>query len=233
MRGAAAMNSSLEPRRFAGSTLQPGDAAIPSGMDKQALVWGWFAEIFSNPPSLETLVSYRHGRGAEWLADLYEMPELTEGIACMIGTLAEPTADDRLVVTLGTTFNRLFVGVGGRSTVAPYESAYRGNGRLFQQPFTEMNALMREFGLTLGDGCAEPADHISIELALMSHLLFAADPASQTMLERLRGWVPAFCADCIATDTSGFWAGAAQALAALTARQGPYVDHRPMPTQGG
>jgi len=220
------MNKPLAPRQLT-------DAAGLNELHDQALVWGWLSAIFANPPSLEVVSSYRHGQGAGWLTELGGKPELAGGIARMTAALADPMPDDRLVATFGTAFNRLFVGIGGGSTVAPYESAYRGNGRLFQQPFTEMNDLMREFGLTPGEGCVEPADHISIELALMSHLLFSADPASQAMLERLQGWVPAFCADCIATDTSGFWAGAAQALAALTAQQNPYADHGPMPTQGG
>lgn len=226
MRPGAVMNKPLAPHQLAEATDLP-------ERHGQALVWGWLCEIFAGPPSLDAVNSYRRGRGAEWLAQLSERTELAEGIARMAGALADPMPDDRLVAALGITFNRLFVGIGGRSTVAPYESAYCGNGRLFQQPFTEMNALLRELGLTLGDGCVEPADHISIELALVSHLLVAENPASQAMLERLRGWLPAFCADCIAKDTSGFWAGAAQALAALAAEQDLAVDHHPVSTQGG
>ena len=225
------MNKVLQPRQLAASV--PDETAMPGEMQKRVLVWGWLAEIFSKPPTLETLASYRSGPGADWLNDLGDDPLLAEGVAGMARALASPEDNDRLVATLGVAYNRLFVGIGGFATVAPYESAYRGNGRLFQQPFSEMNALMAELGLTVAEGCAEPADHISIELALMSHLLFAADPASQAMLERLQGWVPAFCADCIAKDTSGFWAGAAQALAAMVAQENPYADHGPIPTQGG
>ncbi len=227
------MNRSLQSGQLAGAApLSDGVAVLPE-MRKRALVLAWLAEVFSRQPTLEAVVSYRRGQGADWLDELHEDPLLAEGIAGMIAALAAPIEDEKLVAAVGLAFNRLFVGMGGHATVAPYESAYRGNGRLFQQPFTEMNALMAELGLTVADGCAEPADHISIELALTSHLLLAASPASQAMLERLQGWVPAFCADCIARDTSGFWAGAARALAALTAQGSPYADHGPVPTQGG
>lgn len=232
MRGPA-MNRPLHSRPIATTSPAPEAAAILAEDRQQALVWAWLAQMFSTPPTPDTIASYRGGAGAAWLEELGGRPPLASGIAGMAKALAAPLDDAGLAAALGLAFNRLFTGIGGHMMIAPYESAYRGNGRLFQQPFSEMNAFMSRFGLTVADGCAEPADHISIELALMSHLLFAADPASQAMLERLQGWVPAFCADCIARDTSGFWAGAAQALAALAAQQDPYADHGPIPTQGG
>lgn len=185
----------------------PDGAVMFPEMPKRTLVWAWLGEIFSRQPSLEAIALYRRGPGAVWLNELREDTILAEGVAGMIKAPTTPVEDGQLIATLGIAFNRMFAGIGGRATVPPYESAYHGNGRLFQQPFSEMKALMVKFGLTTRDGCVEPADHISIELALMSHLLFAASPASLAMLKRLQGWVPAFCADCIVRDTSGFWAG--------------------------
>lgn len=208
-------------------------AAALSPQQRRALVWAWFGEIFANQPTLETVASYRRGHGAAWLDELLEDKVLAEGIAGMIEVLAAPVEDGKLVATLGIAFNRLFAGLGGPATVAPYESAYRGNGRLFQQPVSEMNALMADCGLMVGIGCVEPADHISIELTLKSHFLFSADPASLAMLERLQGWVPAFCSDCIAGDRSGFWAGAARALAALTAQAAAHAGHISRTSHGG
>jgi TorA-specific chaperone len=116
---------------------------------------------------------------------------------------------------LNASFCRLFLGAGGlHGNAPPYESAYCGGGRLFQQPTAEMTELLAAYGLDVAAECCEPPDHLAIELAVMEALLTApvVHPASvEALLDRLLGWVPAFAERCAACDPLGFYA----ALAAL------------------
>ena len=199
-------------------------AAANEQAQHRALVWAFLANVFSDQPTRETVSSYRRGPGAAWLAQLCDDSELGASAKAVVEVLWSPEDDDALTARIATAYGRLFLGIGGPATVAPYESAYRGNGRLFGEPVAEMERWLAAADLSLDRRCSEPADHLSVELALISRLVFAGDPASAAMLSRIRDWVPAFCVDCRKRDESGFWAGFASVLAAWIAAQPNTVD---------
>ncbi|MWP39560.1 hypothetical protein GQY15_18495 [Rhodobacter sphaeroides] len=191
--------------------------APAAGAGEIAPLCAWLAEVFIAPPSAPEIGAYRRGEAAAWLASLAADPDFAPGAAAMRQALAGEGSDEALAARLGTAFNRLFLGFGGRRTVVPCESAWRGNGRLYQAPAAEMQHLLARADLSLGAGCVEPPDHISVELALLSFLLVSGDPGTDAMKERLQGWIPAFCARCLEEDTTGFWGGAARLLTAAVA----------------
>ncbi|WP_372399672.1 molecular chaperone TorD family protein [Azospirillum sp. HJ39] len=140
------------------------------------------------------------------------------------------------VPALNRAFCLLFLGAGGPRSAAPYESAYRGNGRLFQEPAAEMAALLDRLGRRPAPDFPEAPDHLVIELALLEETLRGAadgDPQAAAtagaLLARLRRWVPAFAAACRANDPTGFYAAAAVLLDRLL-RPGFAVDRAPLPS---
>lgn len=198
----------------------PAGIADPAVSDEGALrafVWTWLGSLFATAPDVAAVAAYRRGDGAGWLARLAAVEGLADGVAAMREALAGDRSDAEVTAAICTAYGRLFLGIGGPDTVAPYESGWRGDGRLFQAPTGEMETLLAAHDLSVG-GC-EPADHLSVELALMAHLTFAGDPDAAVLLDRIEDWVPAFCADCMTRDRSGFWAGAASVLAALIATE--------------
>jgi TorA-specific chaperone len=121
---------------------------------------------------------------------------------------------------LATAFTHLFDGVDGPRTVSLYESAHvSDSGRLFQESARDMDRLLRHSDVSTADALAEPADHLSIELALLARLMRrhdtdgAAHQAQITLLdEHLLVWVPIFVDRCRNADHTGFYAGAAWVL---------------------
>lgn len=187
-----------------------------------AAVAEWLAGLFLAPLPLAAVVSFREGFEASLLDELERQPGCTQGVRAMKAVLAngEPTA---LTRQLGIAFMQLFEGTGGPRTVSPFESAHAGaGGRLFQAPAQDMDRLLSTAGLRLTRGAHEPADHLSVELALLAHMM--RDPGQRhgtaSFLERrLLAWVPGFAEAVGTADPAGFYAGAASVLAGFLAEQ--------------
>lgn len=182
---------------------------VPGPMADRALLWHWLAEVFLAPPSAERLTALREGAGAKWLAALATEPAFGAAVDEIRAALAG--VQDTAPLTIA--FNRAFLGLGGRHTLAPNESAWTGGG-LFRAPAAEMAALLAACDLSLAEGCCEAPDHLSVELMLLAHLETHADPRADALRDRLRLWLPGFCAAVRAEDRTGFWAGAAALLLA-------------------
>jgi TorA-specific chaperone len=166
-----------------------------------------FADFFAAPLEAADVAALRADGRLGGLAPLCDRPagQRARGVLAGFGDAAEAASD------LNAAFCCLFLGAGGPDGNAPpYESAYCGSGRLFQEPTAEMAKLLAAHGLGVAEGCCEPADHLAIELALLAALLAGPEPAT-ALVDRLLGWVPGFAARCAACDATGFYA----ALAAL------------------
>jgi len=196
----------------------------PAAVADRALLWHWLAEVFLAPPSADRLTALREGAGSKWLAALGTEPAFAEALTEIRAALASPLEAVRLQTRLTIAFNGLFLGLGGKRTLAPNESAWTHGGRLFQAPVAEMAALMVACDLHLAEGCCEAPDHLSVELMLLAHLEAHADPRAEALQARLRLWLPGFCAAVRAEDRTGFWAGAAALLLAA-------LDHNSLTTQ--
>ena len=196
------------------------DAEMATALTAQrALAFSWLADVFLVPPTRETVASYRRGDRVAWLAELEGDDDLATGIRAVMTALNAEVDDEDMTSHLGIAFGRLFAGIGGPNTVAPYESAYCGNGHLFQAPVSEMKQFIAETGLSVDRSVGEPPDHLSIELTFAAHLIFAGHPRAEEMLGRLQNWIPRFCADCVCRDATGFYAGAALALDGLVSAE--------------
>lgn len=189
--------------------VSPGDVA--SQKDWDATVTEWLAGLFLMPLSSDAIASYRSGLGAILLDELEQRADCRDGVMRMRSALGGLQSVPALTRKVGTAFATLFEGAGGPRTVSPFESAHVGpGGRLFQVAAVDMERLLREAGLTMIRNVGEPADHLSIELALLARQL--RDPSHQgaaSFLDRrLLTWVPGFVDQVRTADHTGFYAGA-------------------------
>lgn len=184
----------------------------------------WLAGVFVTQPTAETVAAARSDAAAPLLAALLADPDLGPGTQRLVTALAEPVDDVALAARLGKAFAMLFLGIGGPGTVSPYESVWR-TGRLFQEPAGDMNRLLATHNLTMV-AAGEAADHLSVELMLLAHLAGTNHPDETALLRRLAGWVPDFAEAAIARDDTGYFAGAAQMLARLVAREQARADQQ-------
>ncbi len=217
------------------SAAMPADAtAVPDAdaatslalADRRRRAWilTWIAGLFATPPSRDLVASYRRGEAALILGELAGDTDLAPGILRMSTALDVDLDDEAATARLGIAHARLFLGVGGPETIAPYESAIRCGGRLFQAPTGEMAALLAAHDLCVAETLREPPDHLSIELALMARLIATDHSDRPAFLERLTAWVPEFCDLVVDRDASGFWAGAAEVLTVVLDHESRDVD---------
>jgi len=214
----------------------PQVAAVPhedaghSDVERRAVIADWLAAVFLRPLSMEFIGSLDTGADAAMLDLLDGDDAFRPGVASMRAALASGGAHADLERRLATEFTLLFAGAGGPNTVPPYASAYLSErGSLFQEATGEMDALLRRHDLAVGDALREPADHLSIELAMLAHLR-RMGPSGEADASRLRvhllAWTPAFSRRCADLDRTGFYAGAALLLDALLADEP--ADHAPI-----
>lgn len=188
----------------------------PTREDRAAILV-WLAGFFAAPPTAATIAAHRRGAGAALLAELAEDALLGPGAQRMRAALAADVDDDALAARLERVFGLLLLGIGGPETAAPYESVHR-DGRMFGEATGEMNRLLADHDLSVALS-GEPADHLSIEAALLARLVETGHPDRAPLAARLAAWTPDFAARLAVRDPSGLWAGAAHALAAAAGRE--------------
>lgn len=203
------------------ATPEAGHAATSTPTDlatAHAAVLALVARLFAAPPTPAIIAALRRIASGAVLAELPDDGTVLDGLAPLLAPLAEPVDATTLALDLERTFGALFLGLAGPRTVPPYESAWRGSGRLFQQPVADMTALLATLDIHAALP-GEPADHVAIETELLAHLVAIAHPARAALAERLAVWLPGFQDALVVTDPTGFYAGAATALLAAVERE--------------
>lgn len=199
--------------------------------DWDATLADWLAGLFAAPLSADTVASYRTGMGAVLLEALDDQPGCEAGVLAMAAALAASEPVPSVTRRLGRAFTHLFEGVGGPQTVSPFESVHASQpGRLFQASSTSMERRLHEAQIAPTTGHREPSDHISIELALLAHLIRSGAPLRrQTELldDHLLAWAPAFAAAVEINDDTGFYAGAASVLVGFLLEKRAALMDRP------
>lgn len=187
---------------------------------QRAIVYEWLASLFAAALPASAVESYRSGDGAPFLAALSVVDALQPGIDQMRQVLATEHSTAALTARLGTSFNLLFLGVGGPNAVSPYESAIVSErGLLFQEPTERMSEMLASLGLSVADNCGEPSDHLSVELSVQAQLVDLGSSDQGAFARHLLTWVPEFCHACIVSDGLGFYAGAARVLEAFLGQE--------------
>jgi TorA-specific chaperone len=185
--------------------------------DWRSDVWRLLAGLFAAPLTEAAVESYRDGEGSAFLSELRQVPALRPGIERMRQALQLLPPGAAGAAQLARAYTLLFSGVGGPDTVALYESCFTEDyGRLFGVAEGAMRGLLTRLDLRIAACGNEPADHVAIELAAMAELVaHAPEQEQRAFLDRLKAWIPAFCAACVSFDRDGFYAGAAIVLDAF------------------
>lgn len=218
-----------------------GDCTFPETGElarNRAALYHWFALAFFQPPSDEDVYSLREGAMWVLLRSLEATPAAGDGVAAMHRALAAGTPANA-ASALGAAYTRIFDGAGGHAIAPPYRSVYESAGGLLcQQATAEMDRVLRQHRMRLDDKVHEPADHLSIQLEVMSQLaLRVAEEAelhSRPLLpllaeqvdfltNQLLAWVRRFAERVAAVDASGYYAGLASVLVAFLDQDSAYL----------
>jgi TorA-specific chaperone len=192
---------------------RPGDAA------SLAVVADWLAGIFAAPLSPASVCALRTQDGRDLLRLTGDELGSAIGVDSLQAALHRCPSSHATHLAFARAYTALFDGVGGPHSVSLCESAHdSATGRLFGPATGEMEALLRRCGRSVRHDLREPADHLSIELALLTAQLRVGDDAAVTLLQRrLESWTPRAAARCADADTSGFYTAAMTVLGELLA----------------
>jgi TorA maturation chaperone TorD len=182
-------------------------------MNVAAELAGWLAAIFAAPVEPGDIAHWRSPEGEAALAALAAEAGVRAEVAATLAALgADPAALER-------AYHRLFSGLAGPRTVAPYQSVFTSpRGLLWQEPAGEMKILLERYDLHPDGVLAHEApDHLAVELALLAELLRRRDEAGvrHLLAAHLVPWVGRFAEACGEVDEQGFYAAAARAAARL------------------
>ncbi|MFT3848624.1 MAG: molecular chaperone TorD family protein [Propionivibrio sp.] len=217
------------------------ECALPSTGElarNRAALYHWFALAFFQPPSDEDVYSQRDGAMWVLLQSLEATPAAGDGVAAMKRALTAGTPSNA-ASALGAAYTRIFDGAGGHAIAPPYRSVYdSAGGLLCQQATAEMDRVLRQHRMRLDDKVHEPADHLSIQLEVMSQLaLRVAEEAelqsrplpplfaeqADFLTNQLLAWVRRFAERVAAVNTSGYYAGLASVLVAFLDQDRAYL----------
>ena len=124
---------------------------------------------------------------------------------------------------LAVDYAWLFIGPGP-GLAPPYESVYTSPGRRFYgEALSEVTEALRDEGMAVDGEFGAPADHLAVELSFMQYLCdggapqaggAVAEPSSRERRQRefldrhLLRWTPAWAADVVREDRTGFYRAA-------------------------
>ncbi len=201
----------------------PGEPADQLSDAERAFIYRWFAALFAREPSVEMLSVYRSDEGRTLLDELGRREALAPIVEQIRDQIAPSEDLAAKAMDLAGAFSRLFLGVAGRRSAPPYESAYVSDtGRLFQEPTARAAELLQDLDLRVPEGFPEPPDHLAVLLSIMAELADRSEAQGESISrqqsfldERLMTWVGDFRDDCVKADRSGFYAAAAESLVAF------------------
>jgi len=143
----------------------------------------------------------------EFLRSLKEMEGALEEAGVDPSKVTFDEIDEEVVENLEVEYCAIFVGPGKH--FAPYGSVYMDEGYLHGESTAEVEEFYQEADLEAALARPEPADHIGLELGLLSKLTeWEAEAASEGNMKRVRelrqtqwefidkfliGWGPDFC----------------------------------------
>jgi len=195
----------------------------PSMLSDYADVFAFLGNSFLAPMSQ----TERHGLDPEFWAVFPDFGD--PGVECAIGQClgfaklaGTGKCEDDLVQRVSVEYTRLFVGPP-RPAVAPWETFQGSEGATygFGEPTFAMQRELAAAGLEVSNENNQYADHIGIELLLLSELVRKSvegedlSEPQRFVNERLLPWVGRFAAAVGAEAPAGYYAGIAALASSL------------------
>jgi TorA-specific chaperone len=146
----------------------------------------------------------------------------------------------QVTASLQAAHARLFDGAGGFDAAPPYRSIYTSErGLLYQQATADMQGWLQQLQLGIASAVHEPADHLALQLEVMSELALRlaavqerdADPDTGAHVAQqvgfldtqLLNWVALFAQRLAEVDALGFHAGLAALLVVVLQQDRAYL----------
>lgn len=204
----------------------------------RAALYRWFSRFFYTTPGEAEVSDLCSGRMRVVLESLAVIPGAEEPVATICRTLDRGSAAS-VATSLGVAQTRLFEGVGGHPATPPYRSVFTSDsGLLCQKASLEMEQVLRQYHLKLDESVCEPADHLSLQLELLSQLALLAATEMETgagaaasfldgqvnfINQQLLDWLPPFARRLATVDELGFHASLAALLILVLEQDRAYL----------
>ncbi|AZN37788.1 molecular chaperone TorD [Iodobacter ciconiae] len=180
-------------------TAMPESEAAPG--DQRAALYAWFATLYARELTAEQLQTWFDG-GADPLFDGLAHAGFSAEVADMQGAIEALRSMPDAQLELAADYTTSFL-LDLKSCALPYASCYLGESQtLFGPEEKAMRDKLERYGLGLDSNYPEAADHLAIQLELLSWLAMTGKTDDeQDMLVSLLRWVPAFSEKCQALNT--------------------------------
>ncbi len=215
------------------------DSSLAATSNNRAALYHWFALAFIAPPDADQVRSLQQGPAHNLLMSLQADDAAADAVQAMRHVL-DLDSPERVAVRLQATHARLFDGAGGFDAAPAYRSIYTSErGLMYQQATADMERLLQQFQLGIASAVGEPADHLSLQLEVMSELalrlaaMLKTDPESDVgamvadqisfLDDQLLNWVGLFAQRLTEVDELGFHAGLAALLTVVLQQDRVYL----------
>lgn len=215
------------------------DASLATISRNRAALYHWFASAFMAPPDETQVTSLQQGQAHDLLMSLQSADAAAGAIEAMRRVL-DLGSPEGVAASLQAAHARLFDGAGGYDAAPPYRSVYTSErGLMYQQATADMERLLQHLQLGIVSAVSEPADHLSLQLEVMSELALrhaaalesdAESDASALLADQidfldgqLLNWVDLFAQRLAEVDALGFHAGLAALLVVVLQQDRAYL----------
>jgi len=213
------------------------DTSLAAISRNRAALYHWFALTFIAPPDATQVISLQNGRAHTLLMSLQTADATAIKAMRQVLDVGSP---ERVAASLQAAHARLFDGAGGYDAAPPYRSIYTSErGLMYQQATADMARLLQQFQLGISSAVGEPADHLSLQLEVMSELAQRHAAALEREPEidaaalvadqidfldgQLLNWANLFAQRLAAVDELGFHAGLAALLVVVLQQDRSYL----------
>lgn len=169
--------------------------------DQRAALYAWFATLYARELSSEQLQIWFNG-GADQLFDVLTQAGFAAEVADMQGAMRALHSMPDAQLELAADYTTSFL-LDLQSCALPYASCYLGESQtLFGPEEKAMREKLERYGLGLDSNYPEAADHLAIQLELLSWFAMTGQKDDeQEMLSSLLRWVPVFSEKCQTLNT--------------------------------
>lgn len=163
-----------------------------SSTDQRAALYAWFATLYARELSTQQLQAWLDGAAEPLLSTLEEAGFATE-IQDMRRALDSLRVSSAAQLDLAADFTSSFL-LDLHSCAAPYASCYQGDSpQLFGPAEKAMRHQLNALGLGVDSQFAEAADHLALQLELLSWLATARRESEEaTHIASMLQWLPRF-----------------------------------------
>lgn len=178
----------------------------------------WLAQQFLSPPDIGQIEAARTMAGQialRRIGDCLGQPAAADALCQLLaaGSVADVTT------AVQRRHTALFEGIFRQRSVPPYASLWDGTGRLCGPAVDRMRAVLRDLDMHVQADCAEPPDHLAIQLAALAEAMRQRRTATVADLsDQMLVWAGRFAAALIRADGVGYYGNLARFLLSLLDR---------------